>query len=177
MKYIILYACFAMFIGVSCKKNKPKTELEKLPPITQTGAKTFGCLINGKTYIPGGGGILDRIMIVQYDPTFEQGQFSIKTQKIINSNEYISLSIHADSIKSPGVYQLSLKSKYWIYYDNLKNNQCFFETINQQPISGVLTLTKFDTINKIVSGTFSFKISTPECGLIEATDGRFDVKY
>ena len=44
-----------MFMGASCKKNKPqKTELEKLPPVTQTGANTFGCLINGKAFTPKG---------------------------------------------------------------------------------------------------------------------------
>src|SRR5258705_5883613 len=38
----------------NCNKNqpKPKTELEKLPPATQTGAYTFGCLVNGKAWVP-----------------------------------------------------------------------------------------------------------------------------
>ena len=30
----------------------PKTELEKLPPATQTGKNTFGCLVNGRAWLP-----------------------------------------------------------------------------------------------------------------------------
>ncbi|MBS1557911.1 MAG: hypothetical protein JST69_04210 [Bacteroidetes bacterium] len=45
-----------MLLLASCdlfKKNDPKplTELEKLPPATQTGKNTFGCLVNGKAVI------------------------------------------------------------------------------------------------------------------------------
>jgi hypothetical protein len=35
----------------SCKKEV--TDASGLPPATQTGAKTFGCLINGKPFIAG----------------------------------------------------------------------------------------------------------------------------
>ncbi len=39
----------------SCNNNEtilePVTE-DQLPPITETGANTFGCLINGKVFIP-----------------------------------------------------------------------------------------------------------------------------
>ena len=39
-----------LLCAASCKKPKPSTaltEIEKLPPITQTGANTFGCLVDG----------------------------------------------------------------------------------------------------------------------------------
>ena len=45
------------------------------------------------------------------------------------------------------------------------------------PTSGTLTINKFDTGNRIVSGTFSFKVTTPNCGTIDGTDGRVDVKF
>ncbi len=180
MKYFILSACFFLLIGAGCKKNrtqKPKTELEKLPPVTQTGANTFGCLINGEAFIPGGGGPFDKVLTVQYDPTFEGGQFSINTQRIFGSNKYISLSIHANGINETGTYDIGILSKYWVYYDDLTNNSCYFETINTTPISGKLVISKFDIYDKIVSGTFTFKVKTDQCGEIEVTYGRFDVKY
>lgn len=35
-----------------CKDDpKPKTELEKLPPATQEGKHTFGCLVDGKAWV------------------------------------------------------------------------------------------------------------------------------
>ncbi len=50
-------AVLLTFSFAQCKKHHPppKTELEKLPPITQTGANTFGCLLNGVAFTPGGG--------------------------------------------------------------------------------------------------------------------------
>jgi hypothetical protein len=34
--------------------NKPKNPIDQLPPATQTGANTAGCLVNGKAFLPRG---------------------------------------------------------------------------------------------------------------------------
>ncbi|MEO7801559.1 MAG: hypothetical protein ABIR81_06155 [Ginsengibacter sp.] len=51
--YIVLIFCFFL-ITASCKKNNTPTDEDQLPPATQTGANTFGCLINGKVWLPKG---------------------------------------------------------------------------------------------------------------------------
>ena len=53
MKYQSLLIIIATFLllGSSCKKDKLVNEIDKLPPATQTGANTFGCLVNGKAWI------------------------------------------------------------------------------------------------------------------------------
>ena len=54
-KYLLIATALAF--TMCCKKtdtNSLDAELAKLPPITQTGANTFGCLVNGKAYIPTG---------------------------------------------------------------------------------------------------------------------------
>jgi hypothetical protein len=44
--------------------------------------------------------------------------------------------------------------------------------------SGTIQLTKFDAVNKIVSGVFTCNFSYPQCdSTISATLGRFDYKY
>src|SRR5690625_2377022 len=56
---VILFLTLSLsFFCTSCdlfswgKNNeKEKTELEKLPPPTQTGEFTFGCLVNGKAFV------------------------------------------------------------------------------------------------------------------------------
>jgi hypothetical protein len=159
----------------ACKKDKNSTNDDQLPPATQTGANTFGCLINGKVYKPNGGGIAIQSLSVSYDPTFQGGKLGIRTS--MRNPSKIDLTINADSINSIGTYTLVQASKYWIFYADFNVNNCSFETINTPPTSGILTITKFDIVNKIVSGTFSFKVSTSTCGVIDATDGRFDVKY
>ena len=182
MKYKLLLRVLSLlllFCFAQCKKqhDTPKTEIEKLPAITHEGKNTFGCLLNGIAYTPGGGGILDIVLSVQYDPTFQGGQFIIKTKDLRNINNNISLYLHADSINTPGTYPLLFKSKYWINYDAVQNNNCSYTNYYTSPVSGFLSLSKFNVINRIVSGTFAFKFSTVQCGIIDATEGRFDVKY
>jgi hypothetical protein len=55
MKYTSIFSAAIAFTFIlmtsSCKKNNGSS----LPPATQTGAHTFGCLINGQVFTPGGG--------------------------------------------------------------------------------------------------------------------------
>ena len=56
MKNLLLLV-LATFAISCCNKgddDQPKTELEKLPPATQTGANTAGCLVNGVAFLPKG---------------------------------------------------------------------------------------------------------------------------
>ncbi|MEO6453447.1 MAG: hypothetical protein ABIN97_05210 [Ginsengibacter sp.] len=182
MNYKLLRAICPMllfcFCFAQCKKQKqtPKTELEKLPPITQTGANTFGCLLNGVAYTPGGGGILDQVLKTQYDPTFQGGQFYITTKRFFENNQSIYLSIDGFKINDIGHFTLYLQSMYRLFYNDSRIN-CQFDTYSDTPTSGFLDITKFDKANRIISGTFNFKFSNQNCGTIDATDGRFDVKY
>tara|TARA_R110002073_G_C9371447_1_gene572214 strand:+ start:845 stop:1168 length:324 start_codon:yes stop_codon:yes gene_type:complete len=58
MKIIILKTAVLLFLAftlINCSKKDnliTLVEEDQLPPITQTGANTFGCLINGKVFIP-----------------------------------------------------------------------------------------------------------------------------
>ena len=58
MKRTFLLICSLLFITLTankCKKDKtPENPVDQLPPETQIGANTFGCLVNGKVYIPKG---------------------------------------------------------------------------------------------------------------------------
>ena len=114
-------------------------------------------------------------MVCLYDPTFQGGSLSIRAKRIINNNQVISVTLNGDSINTIGNYPLFLRSKFSIAYSDQIN--CSFVTYYDTPTSGYFNIAKFDNINKIISGTFSFKISTSACGIINAKDGRFDVKY
>lgn len=48
--YLHLLLFISFFLG--CTKNKPA--VDQLPPETQRGAGTFGCLIDGKVFKPKG---------------------------------------------------------------------------------------------------------------------------
>ena len=65
MKYTFYILLLAITIGFTqCCKEKPNNnndnDIPGLPPATQVGANTFGCLVNGVPWVPqgnNGGGI------------------------------------------------------------------------------------------------------------------------
>lgn len=40
-----------------------------------------------------------------------------------------------------------------------------------------VNITKFDTQNRIIAGTFEYTLYKPGCDTVRITQGRFDVKY
>lgn len=51
-----LYLALVLLTQCSECKNDPtpRDPADQLPPATQTGANTFGCLVNGQPYTPSG---------------------------------------------------------------------------------------------------------------------------
>src|SRR5690554_1979895 len=52
MKTLFYYAVL-FFSLTACNKDddQPQDPIDQLPPVTQTGANTFGCLINGEPFV------------------------------------------------------------------------------------------------------------------------------
>ena len=178
---LLLFGSGLLLLSSQCKKgdsSPPLTELQKLPPITQGGLNTFGCLINGTAFKPGGGALLTNVFSVYYDPTFQGGVLAITAKYYFDGSgtKIQIVNLGADTINTVGTYNLQLHSRYGVFYVDSRTN-CDFNTLYDTPISGTLTITRFDTITRIISGTFSFKVTKPTCGTIEGTDGRFDVTY
>jgi hypothetical protein len=51
---IIFIAFVLMASGCKKNNNSNNSPIDQLPPATQIGANTFGCLINGQAFTPGG---------------------------------------------------------------------------------------------------------------------------
>ncbi|MBD3748438.1 MAG: hypothetical protein IE931_02980 [Sphingobacteriales bacterium] len=49
---LLLAFSFLLFSGMKCKKDQ--TGIDALPPATQEGKETFGCLVNGEAFTPKG---------------------------------------------------------------------------------------------------------------------------
>ena len=47
LKTVLLFIAFTF---INCSNNDDPQD--QLPPITQTGANTFGCLVNGQVFVP-----------------------------------------------------------------------------------------------------------------------------
>lgn len=149
----------------SCKKH------DVLPPLTSEGNNTFGCLVNGKLWLPKGalmqGGTLAEVTVRN-----DHAGASIYADNV-DRNSGITLSFYdrpALVIGKP--YDLT-DSTFLIEYTDWDGEiNCFYGDV----INGQLKLSKFDPDNKVVSGTFEFTAYSSECGdTVRVTDGRFDI--
>jgi len=175
--WLLAIACSPIFAG--CKKDK--TDEEQLPPITQTGANTFGCLINGKIYTPKGFEQNKPNFRVIVDPGFNDGSLGIITFNK-DDNHTSNVSFGSDSIRQIGNYPVYLNSRSSFNYSQEVNGNQVCLTIGKHTssASGFISITRYDLTNRIISGEFEFHFSNPDCGIgepIHITQGRFDKKF
>ena len=173
MKKTIILLLLTLALN-SCNKDddKPKDPIEELPVATQTGKNTFGCLINGVPFIVRNTSMQTAI--------YQGGGLLIGAQKNINSNfSQVSISLSESIIGNV----LTENNSYLLNSDTMpkgeyyvENQNCFYFTSNNY--IGNLSITKFDKINFVISGTFEFQSKSNSCeGIINITNGRFDLQY
>lgn len=177
MKYLIMASCLTILMAASCKKNKPtpKTELEKLPPITQTGANTFGCLLNGQAWIPKDN-YGQASFKLDVDPALGNGIFVLSTVRYLANSTSTSFAIGSVACTNAGTYNLSNSGQVFSYSNS--ELLCSYDN-NESKVykEGSFTITRYDLNNRIFSGTFDFTIYKEGCGdTLHFTNGRFDKK-
>jgi predicted small secreted protein len=170
----ILLLLVTTFSLCCCDKDddKPQNPVSQLPPETQVGANTFGCLINGEPFVVSNTSNQTAI--------YQDGGLLIGGQKNINNNltqvsMFISEANIGEIIAVNNSYVLNSnsvpKGEYYI-----ENQNCFYFT--SKNYTGSLMITKIDNINFIISGTFEFKSISENCtDIINITNGRFDLQY
>lgn len=173
--YLLLL--LALLLGASaCKKDEPE---EQLPPATQTGAGTFGCLVNGQPWTPKGNNGRDNFRVT-YDPGYAGGSLIIRVYRYPDqSSTFQSMVMGGDRISQVGSYPFVLVGDRQIFFTDTKRpNPCNYygdvPPLTQR--TGNLTITRLDLQAGIVSGTFAFTLAQPGCDTIRVTQGRFDKK-
>lgn len=175
----IIFILLTAFVVCCCSKDddRQKTELEKLPPPTQIGAQTFGCLIDGKAFVPPKFGTNSPHAFYQ----FVDGAYTLSIYGGTSGGPNLK-GINIGCLDMPLIQQATYQLK-----ESLTNNYfgkysigggITYNGTSTKELPGTLTITRFDPVNFIISGTFSFKakeISTGET--VEITDGRFDMQY
>jgi hypothetical protein len=149
---------------------------DTLPPETQNGAETFGCLVNGKLFVPKGDSNFQTLS-KDYD-----GGLTIVAIYATNGKWDTTIGIGHQSINGVGKYNDS-KLRYFRYSNSIAGGYG-----NQiMPLKTSLNITKFergeDKKNNlkwlIISGTFEAILLGDQNPLdtIRITEGRFDVKF
>ena len=89
-----------------------------------------------------------------------------------------SFGIFTVNTTTPGTYQLDYKLGRGINFIASRYNQSYKEYDNKFSNTCSLTITKLDTINRIIAGTFSGVLYNPTNlgDSIKITDGRFDAQ-
>ena len=167
VKNLLKITALALFIALplSCVEPEEPTEL---PPETQKGANTFGCLVNGELFVA-------QPHFVWFGQPYVHAVYFVDlkgnsglTIKGSNSNGFIEFGLtnsESEKLITPSIS----------YYQDNANR---FQIRN----TGEVFLTKLDLENRIVSGTFEFEIpllkddETVEEITVKITEGRFDIK-
>ena len=158
MKTTVIYTA-AFFIlcltGMKCKKTilEPKQEL---PAETMEGKRTFGCLVNGNIWL-----FRDKF---PYSGLTTGIQFEILNLSAIRGNDAILIGVR--NMNKTGDYSLTKE-----------DNEFTFDNIKYTCAEGLITITKYDKVNKIISGRFWFKGKNENGETVNIENGRFDVKF
>lgn len=154
-----------IFSFSKCKKE-PNNPIAHLSPETQTGANTFGCKINGEIYTARALGACYNYLVQYYK---RDSSLLIKTNNTCASG----LNINVYGISEIKDYQIFNPISNAYYYNNSNTNCNLYARTNSSQ-TGIVTITKFDLINKIVSGRFTGVLKQNGCLDIIITEGRFD---
>lgn len=159
----------------------PKIDYNVLPPETQEGLNTFGCKVNGKVWVARvlPVGIIIRDIEALVSESSGSGGSLISAYMVdpaIDAHEYIEIVV-TPTYFNTGDFCFD-NTNVFFKYDRKNFNAVtsdYFQFSND-----CVTITKFDTENNIISGTFACTLvpdSTKLNNKIEITEGRFDLKY
>ncbi|MDO7887510.1 hypothetical protein [Hymenobacter cheonanensis] len=168
----------AALLGLSqCKKSDsgPARPEDQLPPATQTGAGTFGCLLNGQPWTPSGYDGSPNFVLT-YDSGYRGGALQIKCYRYTSNSTFQSIIFGAVNVSQAGTYFFSIPNNGISYFDTSLVAPCNLQSYSNPGTyrTGSFTLTRFDLKAGIISGTFNFKFAQPSCDTLKITQGRFD---
>src|ERR1035437_7438325 len=172
MKKLIQIIFVTIIFLSSCKKD--------LPPATQTGANTFGMYVNGVLWIPTAPCALcpSGSASIQFYNSLAKGLLAVSAKKG-DEELFFYVNTHYAIGNYPInkiFYNAPMQDSCYYYTRYSINSNCYSYRLIDSTKSGI-NITKLDTINKIVSGTFFMTLSNFQGGQMNITEGRFDGKY
>lgn len=178
MKQTFLLALFISLLAMlSCKKDKK----EELPPETQTGAGTFGCLVDREVYTPGGVSAFGGSELgVYYQLVNGRYHFVINARNDEgNANRAVGVFTDSLQISEGKKYEFSSRKNGNVSAGYIYSGNNVFKTFltDGDQYTGELWIKKLDTIQQIVSGTFWYDAVSSKGEKAEIREGRFDLRY
>lgn len=172
-----------LLIASSCKKEE--TPLEQLPGATQEGQQTAGWLLDERAWVPKRSSISTGSPVDGYWQKTKTGHSLGLSFRHFAMKEVWGVTFFVSDIRQAGTFPLNQDPAILTGRKKTAYGQCYYE--NPSPkrsyytgpdAPGQLIITRFDTINNIVSGTFEMTPREEDGGAtIEVTHGRFDLHF
>ncbi len=179
--YILLFLISILAINACSKGGGTVAEIDKLPPETQTGERTFGCLVNGKAFLPKEVPFGSPALVATYQ--YLNGEYYLNFYGKNSTDEPIkgiSIGSHKLKILQGVRYRfdsldvpLTVSASYLEFYQTY---QLDYQT-NGRSFTGELYMKRFDTTKGIMSGTFWFDAKTYDGKTTQVREGRFDLRF
>lgn len=178
LETITFYLLLTIFT-ISCSKDGSddcEDPIDCLPAMTQSGANTAGCLVDGSALTPGGQSLNSgSVLKAQYNFYQDSYLFGLVINDLRSHNKTISIEIRSQEIHEGETYKLQEYSEVTdsgFYRDEFLGGYRTTETV-----TGELFISKLDKTNRIAAGTFWFDAENNDGEIVEIRQGRFDVKY
>jgi len=171
---LLSFLLLIILLANCCEKDDDS----RLPPISQTGEGTFGCLVNGKIWLPEG-------QFLSYP------EYSIFHDQY-NGVEFVDIIVNQKSVSgfrfcipeaSVRVGRINLQKGVGResgadYTDDDKKYYWGLESVGEFIITNLDTITNEVNVTpyRITSGTFWFDLISEEGEIVKIRDGRFDFK-
>jgi hypothetical protein len=177
----ILSLLLILFLFSSCDKDGNLiNEKEKLPPITNSGANTVGCLINGKVFLPHQSGINPSVNCFYQIEGGEQYFVMDFADLRKGKSERVVLMLRKVDVKEGELYKLNTKftiapeltGALGVY--SSAESQLFY---TNETVTGELKITRLDESKSIIAGTFWFDAVSDKGEKVQISEGRFDWNY
>jgi hypothetical protein len=172
MKNIILIFLITFTLSCCDKDDNNCQGIDCLPPATQTGAGTFGCLVNGVPYVDNSG-------FFNCFYQFVDGEYYFNISPNFNNKIFRELDLGSRDINFSNI------SFFDLAISNDGGGSATFSVANElRDIStnlsynGICQITYFNNTANIISGTFEFEIFDEVTQtLYVITEGRFDAQF
>ena len=180
-RILFVLALLPVLLAPSCadddlQPRRNETDLEalnRLVPITQTGAGTFGCLLNGELWIPEA--VFEEEAADVVMGTTNPNNITITADKQPISDNRDQLIVIGTVFVVGSKTDLKTSTK---WRNSNRIDDCRRILIDTT-IANYMLVNHFDQTNRTISGLFEATMTNPDCpqDTVRLTEGRFDLPY